>query len=75
MVSVGVTYVLLGASLDMSIGSVMGLGGAICGLCLVNDWPVWLSVIMGLLAAAVVGIVNAVLIVNCQIPALIATLG
>lgn len=36
IVSVGVTYVLLGASLDMSIGSVMGLGGAICGLCLVN---------------------------------------
>ena len=35
IVSVGVTYVLLGASLDMSIGSVMGLGGAICGLCLV----------------------------------------
>ena len=27
IVSVGVTYVLLGASLDMSIGSVMGLGG------------------------------------------------
>lgn len=26
IVSVGVTYVLLGASLDMSIGSVMGLG-------------------------------------------------
>lgn len=75
IVSVGVTYVLLGASLDMSIGSVMGLGGAICGLCLVSEWPVWLSVIMGLLAAAVVGIVNAVLIINCQIPALIATLG
>ena len=52
IVSVGVTYVLLGASLDMSIGSVMGL-----------------------LASAVVGIVNAVLIVNCGIPALIATLG
>jgi len=75
IVSVGVTYVLLGASLDMSIGSVMGLGGAICGLCLVNSLPVWFSILMGLLASAVVGIVNAVLIVNCRIPALIATLG
>ena len=75
IVSVGVTYVLLGASLDMSIGSVMGLGGAICGLCLVNSLSVWFSILMGLLASAVVGIVNAVLIVNCRIPALIATLG
>lgn len=75
IVSVGVTYVLLGASLDMSIGSVMGLGGAICGLCLVNGLPVWLSILMGLLAAVAVGVINAVLIVNCRIPALIATLG
>lgn len=75
IVSVGITYVLLGASLDMSIGSVMGLGGAICGLCLVNNLPIWLSIILGLLAAAAVGVVNAILIVNCQIPALIATLG
>ena len=51
IVSVGVTYVLLGASLDMSIGSVMGLGGAICGLCLVNSLPVWFSILMGLLAS------------------------
>ena len=75
IVSVGVTYVLLGASLDMSIGSVMGLGGAICGLCLVNILSICFSILMGLLASAVVGIVNAVLIVNCGIPALIATLG
>lgn len=75
IVSVGVTYVLLGASLDMSIGSVMGLGGAICGLCLINGIPVWLSILLGLLAAAAVGVINAVLIVNCRIPALIATLG
>ena len=54
IVSVGVTYVLLGASLDMSIGSVMGLGGAICGLCLVNSLPVWFSILMGLLATAVI---------------------
>ena len=75
IVSVGVTFVLLGASLDMSVGSVIGLGGAICGLCLVNKVPIWISILMGLLAAAVIGLANAMLIVNCQIPALISTLG
>lgn len=75
IVSVGITYILLGASLDMSIGSVMGLGGAVCGLCLVSNRPIWLAIVMGLLAAASVGIINAVLILNFQIPALIATLG
>lgn len=75
IIGVGVTYVLMGASLDMSIGSVMGLGGAVCGLCLVSQMPIWLSCVVGLLAAAAVGLVNAVLIVSCRIPALIATLG
>ncbi|MCU6733483.1 ABC transporter permease [Diplocloster agilis] len=75
IVSVGVTYVLLGASLDLSIGSVMGLGGAICGLCLVNQVPIPLAIGAGLLVSGLVGMLNALLIVNLQIPALIATLG
>ena len=64
-----------GASLDLSIGSVMGLGGAICGLCLVNQVPIPLAIGAGLLVSGLVGMLNALLIVNLQIPALIATLG
>lgn len=75
IVGVGVTFVLLGASLDMSVGSVMGLSGAICGLCLVNGVPVIVSVIAGLAAAALVGVLNSVMIIEFEIPALIATLG
>ena len=75
IVSVGVTYVLLGASLDMSIGSVIGLGGAVTGFCLVKGIPILLSVCAGLLISALVGIINAALIVFVRIPALIATLG
>lgn len=75
IVSVGVTYVLFGASLDLSIGSVMALGGSLTGVCLVNGIPIILSILIGLLGSAVIGIINAVLVVNVKIPAMIATLG
>lgn len=75
IVSVGVTYVLLGASLDLSIGSVMALGGALTGACLVSDLPIPLSICVGLLGAAIIGVLNAWLVVNIKIPAMIATLG
>ena len=75
IVSVGVTYVLLGASLDMSIGSVIALGGALTGACMVSGVPIILSIVIGLLGSAVIGLINAVLTVYVKIPALIATLG
>lgn len=75
IVSVGVTYVLLGASLDLSIGSVMALGGALTGACLVGGMPIVLSICMGLFGAALIGVINAWLVVNVRIPAMIATLG
>lgn len=75
IVSVGVTYVLFGASLDMSIGSVMAFGGALAGFSMVNGLPVAAAILIGLAGAALIGAVNAVLIVNVRIPALIATLG
>lgn len=75
IVSVGVTFVLLGASLDMSVGSVMGLGGAICGLCLVNGVSVIVSIFAGLFISAFVGVINSLLIIEFDVPALIATLG
>lgn len=75
IVSVGVTYVLLGASLDLSIGSVMAFGGAVAGACMVSGISILISVLAGVCSAAFIGIVNAFLIVYVKIPALIATLG
>lgn len=74
--AIGVTFVLISGKLDLSLGSVMGLGSLITGYCLaIYQAPVILAVLGGLGAAALVGVFNGLIITRFKIPALIVTLG
>ncbi|WP_196073061.1 ABC transporter permease [Nakamurella alba] len=60
---------------DLSIGYVMSLSGVLVAYLLVHtDWPTWVCVVTALVAALVVGVVNAVAVVVLGINSLIATL-
>ena len=73
--AVGMTFVLASKGLDMSIGSQMALSGVIIGVLMVNlGLPVWLSLILALIAGAAAGAFNGVLVTNLRIPPFIATL-
>ena len=41
------TFVLVGAGLDLSVGSVLALGGVISGLAMLAQAPIWLAVLLG----------------------------
>ena len=74
--SIGVTFVLISGQLDLSVGSIMGLAGLVTGMFLDKyQAPVWLAILAGLFAAALVGLFNSVIITKFKIPALIVTLG
>jgi ribose/xylose/arabinose/galactoside ABC-type transport system permease subunit len=73
--SVGMTFVLIGAGLDLSVGSVLGLSGMICGMGLVHGLGILPSVLLGLGAGLVTGLVNGFVIIRFKIPPLIVTLG
>ncbi len=74
LVATGMTFVLITGGIDLSVGSVMGLGGAITGYLLIHGVPVGVALAAGLAAGAVVGLVNGLLIARLGLADFIVTL-
>jgi ribose transport system permease protein len=76
LVAVGMTYVLIIGGIDLSIGSVSGLSGAVVGVCMVRfHVPLPLSLLAGVAVGAACGLVNGLTIVRWSLPSFIVTLG
>jgi ribose transport system permease protein len=74
--AVGMTFVLIIAGIDLSIGSVLALSGAVLGIALVN-WglPLVLAVMVCLLVGLACGAANGLVIIRWRLPSFIVTLG
>jgi ribose transport system permease protein len=75
IIAIFTTMVIIIGGLDLSVGSVIGLSGIVVAIFLQLGVPIYLSIIFALLAVAIIGALNGVLIVLVQIPSLIVTLG
>jgi ribose transport system permease protein len=75
-VAVGMTLVLLIGGIDLSVGSVLALGGGVLGLALVQ-WhlPIWVASLLCIVTGAVCGLINGALTIRFQLPSFIVTLG
>lgn len=73
-IATGLTFVLLTAGIDLSVGAVMYLSAIVVGVLLGMDVPLWLALVAGLMTGAVFGLLNALLITRLKIIAFIATL-
>jgi ribose transport system permease protein len=72
--SVGMTFVILIAGIDLSIGSIITFVNIICAYFMVNmGMPMIVAVIISVLAATLVGVLNGFMVSTIGIPALIAT--
>lgn len=71
----GAAMLIIGGGLDFSVGAIFTLGSLITGVLLVHGWVWPLAAILGLLAGAVAGMVNHVVITYWHVPPIIATLG
>src|SRR5436190_9545444 len=59
VISAGMTLVLISGGIDLSVGSVLGFGGAILGVALVDwHWPLWAAIGLCLAAGLTAGFVN-----------------
>ena len=76
VLALGVTYVIITAGIDLSIGTVMTLSSVMTGV-FITLWrfPVPLGVLAGLLTGAICGFANGIIIAKLKIPPFIATLG
>lgn len=76
IVAVGMTFVLIVAGIDLSVGSVMALASAVLAIGLVDwGWPLPLAIAMGLLSGLVCGGLNGLIIIRWRLPSFIVTLG
>ena len=75
IIAIGMTFVMLTAGIDLSVGSVVALCGALAaGLAVQQALGTYLGIFLALAAGAVVGLVNGLLIVKGKIPPFVATL-
>ncbi|NLK98061.1 ABC transporter permease [Defluviitalea saccharophila] len=73
--AVGMTFVLLTAGIDLSVGATMYLSAAVAGLLIQNyHFPVWLALFIGVCVGAVMGMINSFVIIKLKILPFITTL-
>lgn len=74
IIATGMTFVLLTAGIDLSVGSTMFLAGVISGKMVVTGTPLWLAGLVVLVVGIVFGLVNALFIYRFRIIPFIVTL-
>jgi ribose transport system permease protein len=76
ILAMGVTFVIITAGIDLSIGTVMTFSAVMTAVFITNlglPWPI--GVVGGVLAGALMGTANGVLVARVGLPPFIATLG
>lgn len=76
VMSVGMTFVLIIAGIDLSVGSVLALSAAVVSVTYLNlHWSPWLAALSGIVAATLVGSLTGLISVIWRIPTFIVSLG
>jgi ribose/xylose/arabinose/galactoside ABC-type transport system permease subunit len=78
IIACGLTFVIVTGEIDISVGSLAGLLGAVMGLMTSTDHankPVVLAVAVVLALGTLVGVINGLLVAYAKVPSIIVTLG
>ena len=76
MIAVGMTFVLVSAQIDLSVGSVLALSGSVFGVVLLDvGWPIGTAAFLALLCGLSCGLLNGLVTVRWAVPSFIVTLG
>jgi ribose transport system permease protein len=76
LLAIGMTLVLVIGQIDLSVGSVMALSGAVLGVLMArHDWSLWPAMVASLLTAAGCGWITGAISIGFRIPSFIVSLG
>jgi ribose transport system permease protein len=75
IIAVGQLLVILTAGIDLSVGSVLGLSGAVTAQLLVAGLVAPVAILVGLAIGGALGLANGLLVTRFKLPPFIATLG
>jgi ribose/xylose/arabinose/galactoside ABC-type transport system permease subunit len=73
--AIGMMLVVIIGMFDLSVGSVMGLAGILCGYLLSIGVAVPLAILLSIGVGALIGLLNGFLVAVCNIIPLITTIG
>jgi ribose transport system permease protein len=75
ILAIGQLMVILTGGIDLSVGSILGLAGAVTAQLLVSGVPIIPAILIGVVVGGVLGVANGVLVTRFKLPPFIATLG
>ncbi len=75
ILGIGVTFAIITAGIDLSVGSILGLSGIVATLTMANGLNMYLAILLGLLTGAFTGFINGFVTAKGKIHPFIATLG
>lgn len=75
IIAVGMTFVIITAGIDLSVGSIVAFSGVVLASVLRAGLPVPLALVVGLGVGLLSGLVNGLLITYGRLPPFISTLG
>ena len=75
IIAIGELLVILTRGIDLSVGSVVGLTGAVAAQLLFMGFPIPLAVLCAVVVGAAIGTVNGLLVAYAKLPPFIVTLG
>ncbi|MFG2564770.1 sugar ABC transporter permease [Streptomyces sp. NPDC048567] len=73
IMAVGIVFVLLLGEIDLAVGSVAGLAGAVWAV-LGTDMPDGLAIVLGILSGTVIGAFHGIVFAKIGVPAFVVTL-
>jgi len=75
IVSIGMTWVILMGSIDLSVGAILTLSGMVCAILLDNDYSFAVSIGLGIGVGLAAGVLNGILFAYAKVPSFLVTLG
>jgi len=73
--AIGMTLVIVGGGIDLSVGSTIALTGVIAAAAIRDGWPPGAAVLAAVLGGGLVGLVNGLAVTRLKVVPFIATLG
>jgi ribose transport system permease protein len=75
IIAIGMTFVILTAGIDLSVGAILALSAVVTASLLQGGLPVPLAVLAGLGMGGLLGLINGLIITRAKVPPFVATLG
>jgi ribose transport system permease protein len=73
--AIGMTILMIGGAIDLSIGSIYGIASIMTGIWISNGFPIVPAILLGLLIGAFIGLINGILVNKFLLSPFLATLG